>query len=134
MSKGGAEWQPVKMHLHCNTLSMVPRFADALICITPCVLHKESIYRVAKTHRIPYLYRSFFRKSDIYSMALLWKIICNLGDPMSLRHPVERYVRVNVSIYHSLFCHRARCLSCGCLRAICLVTRNQYWRRHWAYH
>ena len=21
-------------------------------------------------------------------MALLWKMICNLGDPMSLRHPV----------------------------------------------
>jgi len=23
-------------------------------------------------------------------MALLWKMICNLGDPMSLRHPVSR--------------------------------------------
>ena len=22
-------------------------------------------------------------------MALLWKMICNLGDPMSLRHPVR---------------------------------------------
>ena len=22
-------------------------------------------------------------------MALLWKMICNLGDPMSLRHPVH---------------------------------------------
>ena len=22
-------------------------------------------------------------------MALLWKMICNLGDPMSLRHPVS---------------------------------------------
>jgi len=25
-------------------------------------------------------------------MALLWKMICNLGDPMSLRHPVGVYV------------------------------------------
>jgi len=39
-------------------------------------------YRVAKTHRIPYLY-------DLYLVALLWKMICNLGDPMSLRHPVQ---------------------------------------------
>ena len=31
-----------------------------------------------------------FRKSNLYLMALLWKIICNLGDPMSLRHPVVR--------------------------------------------
>ena len=45
-------------------------------------------YRVAKTDRIPYLYRSFFCKSDLCLVALLWKIICNLGDPMSLRHPV----------------------------------------------
>jgi len=29
-----------------------------------------------------------FRKSDLYVVALLWKMICNLGDPMSLRHPV----------------------------------------------
>jgi len=29
-----------------------------------------------------------FRKSDLYLAALLWKMICNLGDPMSLRHPV----------------------------------------------
>ena len=27
-----------------------------------------------------------FRKSDLYLVALLWKMICNLGDPMSLRH------------------------------------------------
>jgi len=30
-----------------------------------------------------------FRKSDLCLVALLWKMICNLGDPMSLRHPVE---------------------------------------------
>jgi len=29
-----------------------------------------------------------FRKSDLYLVALLWKMFCNLGDPMSLRHPV----------------------------------------------
>jgi len=44
-------------------------------------------YRVAKTHRIPYLYRSFSAKSPIFSGSF-WKMICNLGDPKSLRHPV----------------------------------------------
>jgi len=29
-----------------------------------------------------------FPQSDLYLVALLWKMICNLGDPMSLRHPV----------------------------------------------
>jgi len=40
-----------------------------------------------KTHRIPYLHRSFY-ESDLYLAALLWKMMCNLGDPMSLGHPV----------------------------------------------
>ena len=30
-----------------------------------------------------------FRKSDQYLVALLWKMICNLGDLMSLRHPAQ---------------------------------------------
>jgi len=29
-----------------------------------------------------------FRKRDLYLVALSWKMICNLGDPMSPRHPV----------------------------------------------
>ena len=49
----------------------------------------NNMYRVAKTHRIPYPYRSFFCKSYLYLVALLWKMICNLGDPMCLRHPVH---------------------------------------------
>jgi len=44
-------------------------------------------YSLAKIHRIPYLYRSFSAKVT-YLVALLWKIICNLGDSMSLGHPV----------------------------------------------
>ena len=31
-----------------------------------------------------------FRKSDVCLLALLSKMICNLGDPMSLRHPEVR--------------------------------------------
>ena len=30
----------------------------------------------------------FKQKSPVYIVALLWRMICNLGDPMSLRHPV----------------------------------------------
>ena len=33
-------------------------------------------------------------KSDLYLVALLWKMICNLGDPMSLRHPVLKCIHV----------------------------------------
>jgi len=29
-----------------------------------------------------------FCKSDLHLVALLWKMICNLEDPMSIRHPV----------------------------------------------
>ena len=32
-----------------------------------------------------------FRKSDLYLVAVLWTMICNLGDPLSLRHPVRKY-------------------------------------------
>jgi len=31
-----------------------------------------------------------FRKSDLHLVVLLWKMICILGDPMGLRHPVAR--------------------------------------------
>ena len=33
-----------------------------------------------------------FRKSDLYLVALLWKMIGNLWDPMSLRHPVLMFI------------------------------------------
>jgi len=36
----------------------------------------------------PFSLQVIFRKSYLYLVALLWKMICNLGDPMSLRHPV----------------------------------------------
>ena len=42
---------------------------------------KKTFYRVAKTHRISIVH---FRKSDLYLVALLWKMICNLGDSVSL--------------------------------------------------
>ena len=48
-------------------------------------MHDITLYRVAKTHRTPHL---IFRKSDLYFVTLLWKMICNLRDPMSLRDPV----------------------------------------------
>ena len=35
------------------------------------------IYRVAKTHRIPFLYRSFSAKVTHIVLAFLWKMICN---------------------------------------------------------
>jgi len=38
-------------------------------------------------------------------MALLWKMICNLGDPMSLRHPLcEMTHRVDNYVWHDSYC------------------------------
>ena len=56
-----------------------------------------------------------FRKSDPYLVALLWKMICNLGDPMSLRHPVPLY-RTWVM---------ARLYMCELVLATCLIQRSQ---------
>ena len=42
----------------------------------------------------PLFLQVIFRKSDLYLVALLWKMICNLGDPMSLRHPVHKYAHL----------------------------------------
>ena len=44
-------------------------------------------YRVAKTHRMPYLY-VIFRKRALQLVALLRKMTCNLRHPMGLRHSV----------------------------------------------
>ena len=54
-------------------------------------------------------------------MALLWKMICNLGDPMSLRHPVclciyfpmELCVCVYVCV-HVCVCVCVRVCACVC--------------------
>jgi len=56
---------------------------------------------MAKTHRMPYLCRSFSAKELCDSWALLWKMTCNFRHAMTLRHPVYPcvYVYINVSIY-----------------------------------
>jgi len=43
----------------------------------------SSDYRVEKRKMV------MFGKSDLYLVALLWKMFCILGDPMSLRHLVQ---------------------------------------------
>ena len=40
-------------------------------------------------------------QSDMNLVALLWKMICNLGDPMSLRHPIHTSVLVYTETTHS---------------------------------
>jgi len=42
-----------------------------------------------------------FRKNDVYLVALLSKMICNLGDPMSPRHPVLICVLWRIDPYTS---------------------------------
>jgi len=90
------------VRLFCRILSLIRALLhkrpvilrSLLIVATPWVIswglrRKNKRYRMAKTHRIPYLYRSFSAKSDLYLVALLWKMICNFKDPMSLRHSVS---------------------------------------------
>ena len=50
-----------------------------------------------------------FRKSDLYLVAVLWKMTCNLGDPISLRHPVHVASTLKGPRIHKiigLFCKR----------------------------
>jgi len=46
-------------------------------------------YRVAKTHRMPYLLRSFSTKEPYNLWLCCEKMTCNLRHPMGLRHPVS---------------------------------------------
>jgi len=95
-----------------------------------------SHYRVAKTHRIPYLYRSFFRKSDLYLVALLWKIICKIRDPMSLRHSVlcnsistscVEHVLISIYIYTQQIPRILCCSpSISCAEHVLISTCNVY--------
>jgi len=49
------------------------------------------LYRVAKMHRMPYLYRSsfFFSHNALFLAALVRKETCTLRHPMHVRHPVH---------------------------------------------
>ena len=38
------------------------------------------------------------RERDLYLVAVLWKMMCNFGDPMSLHHSVM-YICIHVNIY-----------------------------------
>ena len=35
-------------------------------------------------------------------MALLWKMICNLGDSMSLRHPLMSHLNATIASFQSV--------------------------------
>ena len=54
-------------HSHCSHILITPLSRLRHVC---CVMI--------------YPQQVIFRKSDLYLVALLWKMICNLGDPMSL--------------------------------------------------
>jgi len=50
-----------------------------------------------------------FCKSDLYLVALLWKMMCNLGDPMSLRHPVGALIFCSHTYSH-IFTYISLCI------------------------
>jgi len=49
------------------------------------------LYKVAKTHRMPYLDRLFSAKKPCNWWLFCRKLTCNLGHPMGLRHPVYKF-------------------------------------------
>ena len=51
-----------------------------------------------------------FRKSDLYLVALFWKMICSLGDLVSLRHPVAQ-MDVSRLIYIHATCFMRKCVT-----------------------
>jgi len=55
---------------------------------SPRAFQCTSRYRMAKTHRMPYPYRSFSTKGP-YNSALFRKMTCHLRHPMSLCRPVQ---------------------------------------------
>ena len=54
-----------------------------------CAFHVCTSLQGGKDSQDPLSLQVIFRKSVLYLVALLWKMICNLGDLMSLRHPVH---------------------------------------------
>jgi len=77
-----------------------------------------------------------FRKRALYLVALLWKMICNSGDPMSLRRPVallrhDSFMSVTWLIHvcdmtHS--CEWRDLLVCvTCLIYVCDMTHSCMW-------
>jgi len=52
------------------------------------VLVAHPWYRVAQSHRMPYLDR-YFSAKEPYNWWLFFKMTCNLRHPMGLRHPVN---------------------------------------------
>ena len=57
----------------------------------------------------PLSLQAIFRKSDIHLAALLWKMICKLRDPVSLRHPAS------VSLFKVSFLLYIPAVFCLCL-------------------
>jgi len=53
----------------------------------------KNLYRVAKTHRMPYLYRSLFAKEP-YNYWNFRKETCDLGPPMQIHLPVHTNTRI----------------------------------------
>ena len=54
-----------------------------------CCMMLHKMQRGHVIHLMTVMTKFVFHKSDLYLVALLWKTICNLGDPMSLGHPVS---------------------------------------------
>jgi len=70
-----------------------------------------------------------FRKSDRYLGALVWKMICNLGDPMSLRHLVS--IHRNAQFNNDYLCAcRIMIFISTLAHSTCILYPYMYLRTH----
>ena len=95
--------QYTHIHIHIYT------HTHTYVCMSIC----KYANRVAKTRRIPYLIRLFQQKSPILSGSFV-EMICNLGDPMSLRHPVIMYAYTCAQTYKYKYTHIHICILFAC--------------------
>ena len=68
--------------------------------ILPPIFYYVVEYRVAQSHRVPYLHRSFSAKEPYKQWLFCEKMTCNLSHPMGLRH---KYVYTYICMYMYIY-------------------------------
>ena len=78
--------------------SVTPRVCLMFMLCIQC----QAFIQGGENSQDPLSLQVIFRKSDLHLVALLCRMICNLGDPMSLHHPIVHFVPEYCLFYRSL--------------------------------
>jgi len=98
-------WHHTWMQTQCTGW---PRLIGSLIFIAHFP-QKRPIFSGSFVENDPSSLSLVFHERDLYLVALLWKMICNLGVPMSLRHPVITFIHTSHPVI--TFIHTSQLLS-----------------------